>query len=138
METQSLDNRDRDKLLEQIKSKCKSRAKSSAFGILIVLIVTIVFLFYLGQRLDDTKAISSFILWIVIGCFRLLGFCWDSLFASSFTLKVMVVGIAEIRRSKNNCKNSSISNKPIFPKASGVWFTCSRSIKLWMCTSALN
>lgn len=68
METQSLDNRDRDKLLEQIKSKCKSRAKSSAFGILIVLIVTIVFLFYLGQRLDDTIAISSFILWIVIGC----------------------------------------------------------------------
>ena len=69
METQSLDNRNRDKMLEQIKDKCKSRVKrSSTFGILIVLIVTIVFLFYLGQRLDDTKTISSFILWIVIGC----------------------------------------------------------------------
>ena len=68
METKDLDGINRDDLFEEIKDKCKSRAKGSIYVTLIILIMAIAYLIYLGQRLYDTKDIVSFILWFIFGC----------------------------------------------------------------------
>ena len=68
METNDLGGINQDELFEEIKDKCKSRAKGSIYITLIILIMAIAYLIYLGQRLYDTKHIISFILWFIFGC----------------------------------------------------------------------
>ena len=68
MEKKDFDGINRDDLFEEIKDKCKSRAKGSIYVTLIILIMAIAYLIYLGQRLYDTKDIVSFILWFIFGC----------------------------------------------------------------------
>ena len=68
MEIKDFDGINRDDLFEEIKDKCKSRAKGSIYVTLIILIMAIAYLIYLGQRLYDTKDIVSFILWFIFGC----------------------------------------------------------------------
>ncbi len=53
-------------LFEEIKDKCKSRAKQSIYTLLIGIILAIVLLIYFGQRLSVAKNMIEFIFWIVI------------------------------------------------------------------------
>lgn len=67
METNALNNQSREELFETIKGKCKSRAKRNIYGLLVTMIIVMVILIIMGQRLDDTRDIIGFIIWMVIG-----------------------------------------------------------------------
>ena len=68
METNTINNENRNELFEELKGKCKSIVKRNLYGS-IVLILVIPLLFFTGQKLGDPKNIFYFISWITIFCY---------------------------------------------------------------------
>ena len=68
METNTLNNENRNELFEELKGKCKSMLKRDLYES-IILILFIPLLFFTAQKLDDPKNIIYFMLWITIFCF---------------------------------------------------------------------
>ena len=68
METNTLNNENRNELFEELKGKCKSIVKRDLYGS-IVLILVIPLLFFTLQKLGDPKNIFYFISWITIFCY---------------------------------------------------------------------
>ena len=56
METNTLNNENRNELFEELKGKCKSIVKRDLYGV-IVLILVIPLLFFTLQKLSDPKTI---------------------------------------------------------------------------------
>jgi Na+/melibiose symporter-like transporter len=76
METNTLNNENRNELFEELKGKCKSIVKRDLYGS-IVLILVIPLLFFTLQKLGDPKNIIYFMLWITIFCFGVWSLLYD-------------------------------------------------------------
>ena len=76
METNTLNNENRNELFEELKGKCKSIVKRDLYGS-IVLILVIPLLFFTLQKLGDPKNIFYFIYWITIFCFGVWSLLFD-------------------------------------------------------------
>lgn len=80
METTTIDSRSKKRMFEEIKDKCKSRARASIFAYLISMLIVIVTIIFLERTLDphEIKDIITFIVSIILLCmsglFALLGY----------------------------------------------------------------
>ena len=65
-----LDNQNRAELFEMLKGKCKTRAKRDIYGMLVCLVLILVLTAWIlyEQKLNETKNMIFFVLWIVVGC----------------------------------------------------------------------
>ena len=74
MEQTELDDLNRDELFEEAKGWCKTRAKGTICGCLLLIVLSVIMLLPLfKQGLNEPKNVISLILWSIIGCIA----CWS-------------------------------------------------------------